>query len=159
MAPISVKSGKGELTLRKSKSLVGLKPKKADKKLKKKGYVKEEVLENLGGFQVVTLDQGESDVDTKLDEIRQKKDIDLGTHVYYAEGSDRPMVPTGEIYISFEEGVSEEEQILALEEYSLSLLERRTPLLIVARVTDPLTQPAEGGPLPAADLHGEDGGA
>ncbi len=136
MAPISVKSGKGELTLHKSKSLVGLKPKKEGKKLEKKGYVKEEVLQSLGGFHVVTLEQGKDDVDTKLDEVRRKKDIDLGTHVYYAEGSNRPMVPTGEIYITFEEGVSEEEQLMALEEYSLALLERRTPLLIVAKVTE-----------------------
>ena len=37
----------------------------------------------------------------KLDEVREYDTVDVGTHVYYAEGSDRMLIPTGEIYITF----------------------------------------------------------
>ncbi|MCB0637942.1 MAG: S8 family serine peptidase [Lewinella sp.] len=135
MAPIKVKSGKTELTLRKSKSLVGLKSKK-DTPIPEEDYVKDDVLQNLGGFHVVTLDQANTDsVDEKLDEVRQRDEIEVGTHVYYAEGSDRPLVPTGEIYITFEDGVSESEQQLVLDEFALVTIERRSPTVVVAAVT------------------------
>ncbi|MBR9921482.1 MAG: S8 family serine peptidase [Bacteroidetes bacterium] len=135
-----VKSGKGELKLRKSKKLVGLKSAK-NKNLQKKGYVDAEHFQHLGGFQVVSLQTEDQSLDDKLDSIRQEKDIDRGTHVYIAEGSNRPLVPTGEIYITFEEGVSQEEQNIVLDEYSLELVERRNPLLLIAAVTDKSPNP------------------
>lgn len=135
MSGISVKSGKGELVLHKSKQLVGLKPTKKDKDLKKQSFVEEKVHEHLGGFQVVTLKEDGQDLDARLDEVRQKDKVEVGTHVYFAEGSNRPMVPTGEIYITFEEGVGPDEQQIVLEEYHLELVERRTATLVITRVT------------------------
>lgn len=135
MSGISIKSGKGKLVLKKSKNLVGLKSQQTNDDLKDKDYVSEELLTNLGGFQLVTLDQKDSDVDTKLDEVRAKDEIDQGTHVYYAEGSDKPLVPTGEIFVSFEEGVGEDEQAIVLEEFHLELVERRSTSMLVAKVT------------------------
>ncbi|MEL6833808.1 MAG: S8 family serine peptidase [Bacteroidota bacterium] len=135
MSGISVKSGKGELKLHKSRQLVGLKSTKKNKNLKDQSYVEEEVLSHLGGFQVVTLTSEGKDVDTRLDEVRQEKKVQVGTHVYFAEGSNRPMVPTGEIYITFEEGVEADEQQIVLEEYQLELVERRTATFIITRVT------------------------
>ncbi len=134
MDKLTVKGGKGEIILRKSKQLVGLKTKK-EKDLERTRYVKEKVYNNLGGFQVVNLDRKGQTIDDSLDEVRGKRDIEVGTHVYYAEGSQRPLVPTGEIYISFHEKVSEEEQQMVLDEYELEIAERRSPDRIVARVT------------------------
>ena len=134
MSSIVVKSGKGSLSLKKSKNLVGLKSKKAKNDLSDKPYVSKEILTNLGGFQVVTLDTQGEDVDNRLDEVRRKKEVDQGTHVYYAEGTNRPMIPTGEIYITFEVGVGEDEQNIILDEYHLELIDRRTATLIVVRV-------------------------
>lgn len=136
MSGISVKSGKGELKLHKSKQLVGLRPKKKNKDLKGQDFVEEEVHAHLGGFQVVTLTSADGqDVDTRLDEVRQEDKVEVGTHVYFAEGSNRPMVPTGEIYITFEEGVGPDEQQIVLEEYHLDLVERRTASFVITRVT------------------------
>ncbi len=136
MSGISVKSGKGELKLHKSKQLVGLRPKKKNKDLKGQSFVEEEVHAHLGGFQVVTLTSEEGqDVDSRLDEVRQESKVDVGTHVYFAEGSNRPMVPTGEIYITFEEGVGPDEQQIVLEEYHLELVERRTASFVITKVT------------------------
>ena len=134
MSKLKVKSGKGELLLRKSKNLVGLKSSKK-KDLSRTRYVKREILKNLGGFNLVDLEKEGKDIDERLDEVRAKRDIKVGTHVYYAEGSDRPLVPTGEIYIIFQEGVSKEEQELVLDEFKLRLVERRSDVRIVAEVT------------------------
>ena len=135
MGKLTIKSGKGKLQLRKSRSLVGIKPATPKKDIQGADFVKEQVLPNLGGFKVVKLDRGRGSVDKKLDEVRQHDEVQLGTHVYYAEGSKRPLVPTGEIFIVFREGTNDEEQNIVLDEYSLVLVERRGDNRIIAKVT------------------------
>ncbi|MEM1124414.1 MAG: S8 family serine peptidase, partial [Bacteroidota bacterium] len=134
MKKLIVKSGKNELVLKKSKSLVGIKPVSKEVKAKAIG-AKAEVLSHLGGFKVVTLDKGKKSVDKKLDEVRKKKEVDIGTHVYHVEGSKRPLVPTGEIYIIFQEECSAEEKQIVLDEYHLELVETRDNNTIIAKVT------------------------
>lgn len=134
MSKLTVKSGKGELVLKKSKNLVGLKTSQS-RDLQQDTDINEEVFSNLGGFSVVTLSKGDKDIDTKLDEVRAKDNVEVGTHVYFAEGSNKPLVPTGEIFIQFEIGVSEGEQKMLLDEFALELVERRGVENIVAKVT------------------------
>lgn len=131
MSKLTIKNGNGELTLKKSKSLVGLKTKED----KDQEFVDKHIFKNLAGFEVVTLNQGDKNLDDALDEVRGKDEVELGTHVYFTEGSERPLVPTGEIYITFEEGVDENEQKIVLEEYALDLVERREDNRIIAKVT------------------------
>ena len=133
MSQLKIRSGNSELTLKKSKSFVGLRTK--EETADKQDYVESEVHENLGGFKIVSLKEAEADIDQKLDEVRQRDDVEVGTHVYYAEGSDKPLVATGEIFITFAGLVSEEEQQIVLSEYNLELVERRSPDFIVAKVT------------------------
>ncbi|MCB0705983.1 MAG: S8 family serine peptidase [Saprospiraceae bacterium] len=137
---LTVKSGKGELKLRKSENLVGLKTTRQEK-LDKKEYVQDSYFEHLGGFEVVSLNTSSQSLDDKLDAVRKEDDISQGTHVYLANGSNRPLVPTGELYITFSDGTSTEEQNLVLEEYNLEEVERRNPFLLVARVTDKSPNP------------------
>lgn len=134
MSEISVKSGKGELKLHKSKQLVGLKS-VAARSLEKQPFVGKEILANLGGFQVVTLEGEVKDLDTQLDKVREEDTVAVGTHVYFAEGSNRPMIPTGEIYITFEDGVGPDEQQIVLDEYHLKIADRRSASFMVAKVT------------------------
>lgn len=134
MSKLTIKSGKGELSLKKSNSLVGLKT-TTEKPSDQEDYVESELRSNLGGFQVVSLRKEGEDIDSKLDEVRQRDEVEVGTHVYYAEGSNKPLIATGDIYITFEDGVSESEQAIVLEEYHLEVVERRGSNRIVARVT------------------------
>lgn len=140
MAKLIVKSGKGELRLRKSSSLVGLKA-KDPKQVADSDYVSEKVFENIGGFQIVSLHQEELGVDSKLDEVRKKENILVGTHVYYHEGSKNPIIPTGEILIEFAEETSEMEQKLVLDEFYLELVDRRSSHQIIAAVTSKSPNP------------------
>jgi subtilisin family serine protease len=134
MSKFKIKCGKGEITLKKSASLVGLKP-AGDVNLSETDFVRKEHLPNLGGFKVVSLDKKGASVDDKLDEIRQKDEVELGTHIYYAEGSRKPMAPTGEVFIIFQPEADEEEQKMVLDEYKLELVERRATDQVVARVS------------------------
>lgn len=134
MGNYKIKSGKGVLVLQKSASLVGLKGKKKND-ISNADFVRQEVLPNLGGFKVVSLQKDSNSLDEKLDEVRQRKEVEVGTHVYFAEGSKKPLVPTGEIFIIFQPEVDESEQMLVLDEYKLSLVERRSADQVTARVT------------------------
>ncbi len=134
MSNYKIKSGKGTLVLKKSASLVGLKgKKKAD--ITNADFVRQEVLPSLGGFKVVSLQKDGATLDDKLDEVRQREEVTVGTHVYFAEGSKKPLVPTGEIFIIFQQGVDEGEQMMVLDEYKLALVERRSADQVTATVT------------------------
>lgn len=135
MSQITVKSGKGELRLQKSRTLVGLKPQDVHANLSEQDFVARYLHTHLGGFQVMAIQPTAEGVDSGLDELRRRDDIAVGTHVYFVEGSNRPIVPTGEIYLTFEHGVSEAEQAIALDEFHLALVERRDALRLVVRVT------------------------
>lgn len=132
---IKIKSGQNQLILRKSSQLVGLQTKEAGTTLTDKDFIETELHQNLGGFNVVTLEKGEKDIDSKLDEVRAKDDIKVGTHVYIAEGSNVPIVPTGDIIIEFQDGTSSEEQNMVLTEYYLILEDRKDEYTVIARVT------------------------
>lgn len=145
MGEYKIKSGKGVLVLKKSTSLVGLKgKKKAD--ISKAEFVRQELLPSLGGFKVVSLQKDSATLDDKLDEVRQDKKVDQGTHVYFAEGSKKPLVPTGEVFIIFQPEVDESEQMLVLDEYKLDLVERRSADQVTAKVT-------KGSPNPIKVAH------
>ncbi len=140
MSKLTVKSGKGELRLRKSAHLVGLKT-VDQQKAEDAGFVSEKVFENMGGFQVVELDTAGQDIDSRLDEVRKQDEVLVGTHVYLAEGSKKPIIPTGEILIEFHEEASEAEQQIVLEELYLELVERREANVIIAKVTSKSPNP------------------
>lgn len=147
MGKICIKSDKGELRLRKSKRLAGLRMSPNSRSITAPDYVQQEVHPNIGGFQLVELDTTDRSLEDKLDEVRAREEVEVGTHVYFPEGSNRPLIPTGDIFLTFEEGVSEEEQAIVLEEFALELVERRSAEEIVARVT-----PASPNPIRVAAM-------
>ncbi len=134
MSKLIIKGGKGDIALRKSKQWVGLKT-TTDRGLEQPDYIETELLQNLGGFQIVSLNKGDDTIDAKLDEVRELDEVEVGTHVYYPEGSNRPMVPTGDIYLVFQDGVGPGEQQLVLDEFHLLLVQERSPGAIIVRVT------------------------
>lgn len=134
MAKYVINSDKGPIVLLKSKKLVGLKLRQT-RGAQDQEFIKDVYHKHLGGFKLVSLDSDDEVVDNKLDEVRSEDTVEVGTHVYYAEGSDTPVIPTGEISITFEDGVSVEEQDIALDEFALELVERRSPVFLIATVT------------------------
>ncbi len=135
MAKLIIKSGKGNLQLSKSSKYVGVKT--TEKNVADHPQVGNKKYEHLGGFKIVTLikEQGKS-ANIQLDEIRNTASVSLGTHVYHAAGSDRPIVANGEIYIVFEKKTSEKRQKTLLLPYHLEIIERRDEETIVVKTTE-----------------------
>ncbi len=127
----------GEITLVKSENLVGLKTQKTRSASKPKGINKnQKVHTNLGDFEVFDLGAKGKNIDDKLDDIRKEETVEVGTHVFHTENGELPMVPNGDIYIVFEDGLNAEEQQLVLDEYHLVITKRRGPNKLTATVTE-----------------------
>lgn len=143
---MKIRLGKSKTKLKKSDSLIGLKtvksrstgepttPEAIDKEQKK--YTR------LGGFQIFDVG-AEKSADKELDELRAADEVEVGTHVYVGEDGKTPFVPNGDIYITFSEGVDEEEQAIVLDEFHLVLDERKTSRKIRARVTEKSMNPVK----------------
>ncbi len=145
MAKITLKSGEGFLHLRKSKNYVALRTKEGIS-TGDQDFVENEIIKDLGGFDVVQLTQEDhEDVNQRLDEVRQKEEVEVGTHVYFAEGSTKPIVASGEIFVQFESGVSKQEQEMVLEEYHLKPIERRDKETLIVAVTPDSPNPFKVG--------------
>ena len=131
MKEIKVQSESGDLTLRKSNKLVGLRKNQEEKEV---DAVETNVIQDLGGFQVVSLRQ-DKNIDDALDEVRQDESVDVGTHVYFVDGDNRPVVPTGIIYCHLAEGVGKEESQVIFDTFALEVLEQREDGTCVLQVT------------------------
>jgi hypothetical protein len=131
MSQIKIPSENGPLMLTKSTKLVGLKKKKSGKDTTE---VSSHVIPDLGGFEVVTLDPAEN-VDDALDRVRAHDDVEIGTHVYFADGDNRPVVATGIIYCKMAPGVGMEERQVIFDAFSLEILEDREDGTIVCKTT------------------------
>jgi hypothetical protein len=144
---MEIKLGKGVFKIEKSSKLIGLKQYKTRgvEPLEKTQTTTK--LEKLGGFKVLEVDEEVEDVDNKLDTLREDEDVEIGTHIYHIEGSDRPLVPTGEILIIFHHNVDEEEQTLVFDEYHLELVERRGKDRVIAKVTSKSPNPIKTAEL------------
>ena len=142
MSPIHVKTDSGALSLRKSPSLVGLKTTGS-----RPAAIDGAVLPDLGGFEVVTLTDGR-DIDEALDAVRRESDVKVGTHVYFAEADNRPVVPTGVLYLRLAPGVGEAESAALFDLFHLRLLERREDGTVLLAVTEKSRNPLKV----AADL-------
>ncbi|TXF89005.1 S8 family serine peptidase [Neolewinella aurantiaca] len=131
MSKINIPSENGDLMLTKSTRLVGLKKRIEGKDMDE---VDANVIPDLGGFEVVTLNPGQS-IDDALDHARNHQDVEVGTHVYFAEGDNRPVVATGIIYCEMADGVGKEERQVIFDAFALDILEDREDGTVVCKVT------------------------
>ncbi|SER34729.1 Serine protease, subtilisin family [Neolewinella agarilytica] len=131
MSQINIPSENGNLMLTKSTKLVGLKKKVEGTDME---AVESKVIPDLGGFEVVTLDPNEN-VDEALDRARAHDDVEVGTHVYFAEGDNRPVVATGVLYVEMAEGVGMDERQVIFDAFALDILEDREDGVVVCKVT------------------------
>ena len=64
-----------------------------------------------------------------------QEEVEVGTHIYFAEGDNRPIVPTGILYVEMAEGVGEQERAVLFEAFALEILEDREDGTVVCQVT------------------------
>ncbi len=144
---IKVNFGKGAFVLEKSKKYIGVKQSKTralGESSELDASTKEVLHANLGGFKVIAVEPEKGKraaINTQLDGIRALEEVDIGTHVYHIEGSNKPLVPTGSIYITFGENVTEQQQEEILAKYFLVLKKRRSENKVIASVTPDSSNP------------------
>jgi subtilisin family serine protease len=151
MENIKLRYGKGELVLTQSKNLIGVRP---EAHLEKEARAAVALaLEGaswmnkgaLGGFDILSVDGEKIDADKVLDKIRVERTIAVGTHVFEAAESSGHFVPTGDLYVQFAPGVSDEERQTAIDQFRLSVKEAR-PEGFILTIT-----PASPNPLKVAE--------
>lgn len=144
---IKVRFGQGDMVLTKSTKYVGVqKSETATRGLMDESILDQEVKKVvhpcLGGFELVTVNKTKTDkLDDKKTLMRSLDEVEIVTNVYHLPGSERPLVPTGSIYIQFANGVKEAAQLSILKELNLALKERRTDTKLVAQCTPQSTNP------------------
>ncbi|WP_116105021.1 S8 family serine peptidase [Lewinella sp. IMCC34191] len=129
MSAINIKREGGTLELQKSRRLVGLKTKYGSTASNEAG----QVMPDLGGFSVVEL---EGEVESGLDRLRGEDSVAVGSHVYFAAGDNRPIIPTGVIYCQLAKGVERQESDRLFERLGLEVAERRADGTVVLQVTE-----------------------
>ena len=139
MVSRTIRSPSGSLKLHKSNTLVGLRTN--DPSSPPSDTVP--VLPSLGGFAVVALAHTTDGIDAALDAVRRQDAVQVGTHIYFAEHDNRPVVPTGLIYCRLAPGVGEDEAQRVFDLHQLDILEKRDDgtivLSVTARSRNPLT--------------------
>ncbi len=137
---IKVRFGKGEVVLTKSTKFVGVKRSETATRGLERSLLAEEIKDNqhphLGGFEVVTLKKTkERGLDNQMTLMRGLDEVEVTTHVYHLPGSDKPLVPTGTLYIQFGKNVNEAQQTALIDELHLTVKEHRGDGKVVAAVT------------------------
>lgn len=96
----------------------GMKPKATGKKNAK-------VPEQVRDFEMVNVSRG---VDQKLDELRARPDVSVGTHVWYLnDEDDAAFIPTGYLYVEFKPGTDDTKQRDLMDEFKLNIREMLGP--------------------------------
>ncbi len=133
MGKLLIKSGKGQLVLTKSKKYVGL---KTNSQQVTDLPVKAERYKHLGGFSVVTLnDTTTTPLNAQLDALRNMDEVSVGTHIYHTPGSDRPIVPNGNIAVIFNAAISAKKLETLLAKYALDVVDAREGNTYILKVT------------------------
>ncbi len=81
--------------------------------------------EHFRDFEVVKSTRG---IDKKLDALRAKPEVSVGTHIWIMDGEeDSPFIPTGYLYIEFKPGTVQEKQQAAMDELHLNIRQVVSP--------------------------------
>lgn len=117
--------GNSEINLKKSDQLIAVKPVPTRKK--KLAHPDFGVKEVLQGYELLSIKDGSDlkKVEDTLDLLRQSTDVSVGSHVYHTSDDGVPFIPTGEIFVKFKEGVTDEKCQEMIQRHHLMLFESR----------------------------------
>ncbi|MBL7828474.1 MAG: S8 family serine peptidase [Saprospiraceae bacterium] len=97
--------------------------------------------EKIRDFEIVKIKRG---VDNKLDQLRARPDVSVGTHVWIVnddEGSG--LIPTGHLYVEFKPGTAYEQQMATLDEFGLNIRQVVSPEAYRVTVTPESPNPVK----------------
>ena len=117
------KFGGETINLSKSKTQIAVRYTPGMKRAAKRKNAPEQEL--IRDFEVVKSTRG---IDQKLDALRAKPEVSVGTHIWIVDGEDdSPFIPTGYLYIEFKPDTAYEKQQAAMEELKLNVRQIVSP--------------------------------
>jgi subtilisin family serine protease len=97
--------------------------------------------EQVRDFEVLKVKRG---IDQKLDQLRAKPEVSVGTHVWLVDGEDDAgFIPTGYLYIEFKPGTAHEKQQEILDELHLNIRQVVSPEAYRVSVTPDSPNPVK----------------
>lgn len=130
MDTVTLKRGRGSLSLVKSDDLIAIRPTSQAEVADVLATSPTEVAPvnpgtHLGGFQLVKLKSTKEVMEKTLDELRRHFLVDAGSHVYHTKKSSAPIVPTGKITLRFTPESTSDQRQQILDENHLELIDAK----------------------------------
>lgn len=97
--------------------------------------------EFLGGFSMIETGEAGEGMEAFLDGARRDSDVDTGTHVYYTSDDAVPFIPTGQVYVEFNEKSELEACNAILSELAVEVIDSRGEYSIVVQTTNASPNP------------------
>ncbi len=138
---MKINLGQGMFILKKSPKLIGVKLRPNAKKLPAEIQKGKIFARGLGGFVIYQPYLGRRKIDSVLDVVRKSRNVVLGTHVYYIQGSKTPVVPTGKILVVFTNSTKIKERKRILDSLKLKIDRRFLKTRYVVSVTNKSPNP------------------
>ncbi len=135
MNKIKVNLGRGFAVLKKSNQLIGVKIKPGAKAIPKELSERRVVHMHLAGFKIYRVGRSYKKVESVLKKVRKHRNILLGTHVYFMESSDKPVVPNGIIMVSFAGDSKKKDRAQIIKKLKLKKERTLSDTRIVVQVT------------------------
>ncbi len=135
MNKIKVNLGRGFAVLKKSNQLIGVRIKPGAKTLPKELNEKKVVYTHLAGFKIFKVGRSFKKVEAVLSKVRKHPNVLLGTHVYFKESSDKPIVPNGIIMVTFNSDSKKAHRSKAIKDLKLKKERTLSDTKIVVQVT------------------------
>jgi len=147
MDNVSIKYGDGVLNLRKSDTLIAVKPRPGTKtqslvSLAPQLSEPENLQTTLGGFQLLRVKQAPgADIEKTLDILRANSATAVGTHVFETSNDGVPFVPTGQLYVESVADAPVDEVQKLFDEHKLEIVEARADHGFIVQVTSQSENP------------------
>lgn len=128
MDTVTLKRGRGTISLVKSEDLIAIRPTSQAEVAEVLATVPNNVPTvdigaSLGGFEIVKVSATKEDLEETLDTLRSHYLVDAGTHVYHTSRNSAPVVPTGKITLRFVPDSTFDQRQKVLDENHLEIIE------------------------------------
>ncbi|HEY0044895.1 MAG TPA: S8 family serine peptidase [Allosphingosinicella sp.] len=149
MTEINLRYGGTNIALRESATLIGVRPRRNGlldaRAAFRRGLDGASFREEgtIGGFHVVSVEPAAVDAGKALDRIRRDSAVSVGTHVFELPDGRGIYVPTGDVYVEFDPGLSDEVRQKLVDRYALTVKEARGPDGLVLSVTPDSPNPVK----------------
>lgn len=132
--------GTGSINLIKNQKMFAIKP-KSNSKQKMISTIKSSIPgseeSELGEFILVDVENISENVDIEntLDTIRRNPSVDIGTHVFNTPSENEPFIPTGELYVVFNDNANQESCEQLIDELHLEFVKAKGDRKFIVKVT------------------------